>query len=449
MVALTSLDAARIQMAVSLGFHIVFAALGIGLPPLLLFTEYRAIRTADLGWMTLTRRWAKALGVLVAVGAVSGTVLSFALGLFWPGLMGRWGSVIGLPFALEAFAFFIEAIFVGIYLYGWDRLSPWAHWLSGWPVALGGVASAWFVVTANAWMQTPVGFRLAANGTVVDVQPINAMLNPATPVMTAHMIIAGYMATGFAVASVYAVGTLRGRRDVLHHRGLATGLVVGVVLAPLQVFVGDRAARLVASRQPVKLAAMEGLWRTQAGAPLTIGGIPLAGRQETVLGIHIPKALSWLATGDPNAVIRGLSAVPPGDRPNTLVVHLAFQAMVVVGFAMAGLGTWALVGWLRRSRHGLPDGRWFLRAAAVAGPATFLALESGWVVTEVGRQPWIVQGYLRTSEAVTTRGGIAWWLAATVLTYVSLGAACAWLLHRLAVTNRGGPTDPAMLGASE
>jgi cytochrome bd ubiquinol oxidase subunit I len=425
------------QMAVSLGFHIVFAALGIGLPLLLVFTEFLAIRRHDDVWMALTRRWSKALGILVAVGAVSGTVLSFALGLFWPGLMGRWGAVIGLPFALEAFAFFIEAIFIGIYLYGWDRLTPWAHWFSGWPVVLGGAASAWFVVTANSWMQSPVGFELSANGKVVDVQPIAAMLNPSTPVMTTHMILAGYMATGLTVASVYAVGMLKGRRDLYHRRALAVGLTFGLVLAPVQVFVGDLAAKLVAERQPMKLAALEGLWDTTANAPLTIGGIPMPGREETILGIRIPGALSWLAFGDTDAVVQGLKEVPPRDRPNTILVHLAFQVMVAIGFAFLGLGGWALVGWWRRGRRALPDGRWFLRAAAIAGPAAFIALEAGWIVTEVGRQPWIVYGQMRTADAVTTRGGIVWWLVATVGTYLLLGAACSWLLIKLAGRPRG------------
>jgi cytochrome d ubiquinol oxidase subunit I len=429
--AISGLDAARAQMAVSLGFHIVFASLAIGLPAMMIFTEYRAIRTGDQAWIDLTRRWAKSLGILVAVGAVSGTVLSFALGLFWPGLMGRWGSVIGLPFALEAFAFFVEAIFLGIYLYGWDRLSPWAHWWSGWPVAIGGAASAWFVVAANAWMQTPQGFELAG-GAVVRVDPIAAMLNPSTPVMTVHMLIAAYMATGFTVAAVYAVGMLRGRRDALHRRGLAVGLVVGLALAPVQVFVGDLAARLVAERQPVKLAAMEGLWETTRRAPLTIGGIPLEDGQEMILALRIPAALSWLAFGDADAEVRGLSSVPPDERPNTVLVHLAFQVMIAIGTGLVGFGVWALVVWRRRRELG----RWFLRAAVVAGPATFVALEAGWIVTEVGRQPWIVTGYMRTADAVTSNPGIGWWLLATVAVYLGLGAACAWLLARVARQRR-------------
>jgi cytochrome d ubiquinol oxidase subunit I len=435
MLALTSLEAARIQMAVSLAFHIVFASLGIGLPLMLLFAEYRANRTGDPVWMALARRWAKAFGILFAIGAVSGTVLSFALGLFWPGLMGRWGAVIGLPFALEAFAFFIEAIFLGIYLYGWDRLSPWAHWASGCPVAISGAASGWFVVAANAWLQSPVGFELSAAGKVVDVQPIRAMLNPSTPVMTTHMLIAAYMATGLGVASVYAVGMLKGRRDTYHRRGLAVGLTLGLVLAPVQIFVGDLAAKLVAERQPTKLAAMEALWETQAHAPLHIGGIPLPGRQETILAVEIPGGLSWLAYGDTGAVVSGLKAVPPADRPNVVLVHIAFQLMVAIGFGLLGLGAWALASRLRRGR--LPAGPWFLRAAAIAGPAAFVAIETGWMVTEVGRQPWIVQGVMRTADAVTTRPGVGIQLAATVSVYVLLAVACAWLLLQLA----GKPRD--------
>jgi cytochrome d ubiquinol oxidase subunit I len=437
--ALTSLEAARIQMAVSLAFHIVFASLGVGLPVLLLVAEYRANRTGDAVWMALARRWARAFSILFAVGAVSGTVLSFALGLFWPGLMGRWGAVIGLPFALEAFAFFIEAIFLGIYLYGWDRLSPWKHWLCGWPVAIAGAASAVFVVGANSWLQSPVGFELSAAGRVVDVQPIRAMLNPSMPVMAMHMMLAAYVATGLGVASVYAVGMLKGRRDTYHRRGLATGLVLGLTLAPVQVAVGDLAARLVGEQQPVKLAAMEAQWETEPDAPLHIGGIPLPGREETVFAIEIPGGLSWLAYGRRDAVVTGLKVVPPADRPNVILVHLAFQLMVAIGFALSGVGIWALTARVRRGR--LPDGRWFLRAAVVAGPASFVAIEAGWIVTEVGRQPWIVQGVMRTADAVTTRPGVGLQLGATIAVYVLLAFACSKLLLRLARTPRG-PVEP-------
>ena len=438
--ALTSLQAARIQMAVSLGFHIVFAALGVGLPLLLLIAEYRANRIGDATWMALARRWAKGLAILFAVGAVSGTVLSFALGLFWPGLMGRWGSVIGLPFALEAFAFFIEAIFLGIYLYGWDRLTPWQHWWSGVPIALSGAASAWFVVTANAWMQTPQGFR-EVGGRLVEVDPIRAMLNPSTPVMTTHMIVAAYMATGLGVAAVYAVAALKGRRDDYHRRGLAVGLAIGLGLAPVQIVIGDWAADVVAHNQPVKLAALEGQWETQRRAPLRIGGLPDPTREETRFAIEIPGGLSWLAYGDVDAIVQGLKEVPPQDRPNTVLVHLAFQAMVAIGFGLLGLGIWAAVVALRRRR--LPDSRWFLRAAVAAGPAAFIAIEAGWIVTEVGRQPWIVQGVMRTSEAVTTRPGILVHLIGTVAVYLALGAACAYLLFRLARQPRGAEEQVA------
>jgi cytochrome bd ubiquinol oxidase subunit I len=434
--AISSLLAARIQMAVSLGFHIIFASLGVGLPLFLLFAEWRALRTGDPVWRALARRWSKAFGILFAVGAVSGTVLSFALGLFWPKLMGRFGGVMGLPFALEAFAFFIEAIFLGIYLYGWDRLSPRAHLLSGVPVALSGAASAWFVVTANAWMNTPTGFRLAADGRVIQVNPIDAMLNPGTPVQTTHMMIAAYMATGFAIASVYAVGMLRGKRDAYHKRALAVGLALGAVLAPAQIVVGDWAARFVAQHQPIKLAALEGQWDTKAGAPLRIGGIPFPGQERTRFAIEIPKGLSWLAYGNTNAVVKGLKDVPVDLRPNTVPIHFAFQIMVASGFGMLGLGIWFGGVWIRKKA--LPESRWFLRAAMIGGPAAFLAIECGWMVTEIGRQPWIVTDVMRTADAVTTRP-VGWELVATVATYILLGIACTWLLLRLAREPKGEP----------
>lgn len=433
-------------MAFSLSFHIIFASLGVGLPVFLIFAEWRANKTGDKVWMSLARRWSKAFAILFAVGAVSGTVLSFALGLFWPRLLGRFGAVIGLPFALEAYAFFIEAIFLGIYLYGWDRLSPRAHWLSAWPVAISGAASAWFVVTANAWMNTPAGFRLAADGTVTEVNPIEAMMNPGTPVQTTHMLVAAYIATAFTLASVYAIGMLKGRRDVYHRRGLACGLAVGAILAPIQIGVGDWAARFVADYQPVKLAALEGQWETENGAPLRIGGIPFPDEERTRFSIEIPKGLSLIAQHDPNARIQGLKEVPKSLRPNPVPVHLSFQVMVAIGFFLLGLGSVFAWTWWRKKR--LPESKWFLRAAAVSGPASFVAIEAGWMVTEIGRQPWIVNGVMRTADAVTSRP-VQLELAGTVVVYILLSIACSLLLLRFARSPRPGEektTGPAPAG---
>lgn len=425
----SNLLAARLQMAATLGFHIVLACLGVGLPVLLLVAEWRFLRTGDELWRTLARRWSKAFAVLFAVGAVSGTVLSFELGLLWPEFMGRFGAVIGLPFTLEAFAFFLEAIFAGIYLYGWDRLPPRIHWLSGLPIAAAGVASAWFVVTANAWMNVPQGFRLV-DGRVVAADPVSAMLNPATPAQTAHMIVAAYMVTGFLVASCYATIQLRGKATAYHRRAMVLGLLLGSVFAPVQLVVGDWAARVVAQTQPVKLAALEGQFRTETRAPLRLGGIPDEEASRTRFAIEIPGGLSWLAYRDSHAVVQGLNEFPRSARPPVAIVHLAFQTMVAIGcflLALAGWGMWSLWRWRQ-----VPQGRLFLWSLSVAGPLAVLALEAGWVVTEVGRQPWIVQGVMRTADAVTEAAGLWWVYLATVSIYAVLGAGTLIVLNLLA-----------------
>jgi cytochrome d ubiquinol oxidase subunit I len=425
--AADNLGPARAQMALSLGWHIVLACLGVGLPALILIAEFRGLR-GDADAMQLARRWAKAAGVLFAVGAVSGTILSFEMGILWPGLMGTFGAVFGLPFALEGFAFFIEAIFIGIYLYGWDRLSPRAHLLSGLPIAIAGVASAFFVVAANAWMNDPQGFTLV-NGRVVDPHPFTAMFNPATPVETAHMILAAFMVTGFAVASVYAVGMLRGGRDRYHRLGLVLPLTIACVLTPAQIVVGDLAARYVADRQPVKLAAMEGLQHTETGAAEHIGGIVIDG--ELRYSINIPHGLSLLATGDPNSTIAGLDSVPPQDRPQVVtLIHLAFDTMVGIGFLLLGIGGWLLVSWIRRRQ--LPGSRWFLRATVAAGPAAVVAMECGWITTEVGRQPWIVYRVMRVTDAVNSAPGLVYGLIVLIAVYAVLTVVTIAILRRMA-----------------
>jgi cytochrome bd ubiquinol oxidase subunit I len=421
------LFAARSQMALSLGWHIVVACLGVGFPALVMLAEWRGIRTGDPAYRLLARRWARALGVLFAVGAVSGTILSFEMGILWPGLMGTFGEVIGLPFAIEGIAFFVEAIFLGVYLYGWDRLPPRVHLLSGVPILLAGVASAFFVVTANAWMQQPRGFDLV-DGKVTNVDPWAAMFNPATPPQTVHMILAAFIVAGFLVASVYAVALLRGRRDRYHRLGFLLAFTVAAAVVPAQVVVGDWAAHFVATNQPVKLAAMEGVFQTARGVPLHLGGVEVDG--ELRYAVEIPYGLSLLAHWDPNAEIAGLETVPPADRPPVTVVHLAFQAMVGAGLALLGLGVWFALAWWRR--RDLPRSRWFLRAAALSGAAAVLALEAGWVTTEVGRQPWIVWGVMRTSEAVSAAPGLRYGLYLLVVVYAVLTVATVYVLRRLA-----------------
>jgi cytochrome d ubiquinol oxidase subunit I len=413
-------------MGLSLGWHIIFACLGVGFPVLILLAEWRGIR-GDADAARLARIWAKVAGVLFAVGAVSGTILSFEMGLLWPRLMGEFGAVFGLPFALEGFAFFIEAIFLGIYLHAWDRLTPMRHLASGIPIAIAGVASAFFVVTANAWMNDPQGFTMV-DRRVTDPQPLVAMFNPATPVETVHMILAAFMVTGFLVASVYAAALLRGRNDRYHRVGLLLPLIIATVITPAQIVVGDIAAREVADNQPVKLAAMEGLAHTEVGAGEHIGGLFIGG--ELRFAIVLPHVLAFLAKGDPNASIAGLDSVPAADRPEAVaLIHLAFDTMVGIGFLLLGLGVWLLVRWIRR--RGPPASRWFLRAALVAGPGAVVAMECGWITTEVGRQPWIVYNVMRTSDAVNPAPGLYWGLVALVIVYTGLTAITLFVLRRL------------------
>jgi len=420
------LFAARSQMAISLAFHIIFAAPGIAMPLLMVIAEWRWLRTGDETYLTLTKRWAKGTAILFAVGAVSGTVLSFELGLLWPAFMAQAGSIIGMPFSLEGFAFFTEAIFLGIYLYGWRRVSSRGHLAAGALVALSGAASGIFVVIANAWMNTPTGFRLVG-GKPADVDPIAAMLNPAALPQTVHMILAAYAATGFVVAGIHALMLLRDRRNLFHRHALGIALAVGGVTAVLQPLSGDYLAKAVAHNQPAKLAAFEGHFKTEQGAPLRIGGIPDENAGTTHYAIEIPYGLSLLAFSDPRATVMGLEQFPRDLWPPVAVVHVAFQMMIAAGFAMMAVAVWgAWLAW----RKTLFDSRWFLRSLVLAAPLGFIAIETGWVVTEVGRQPWIVYGVMRTAEAVTPMPGLVVPLVMFTLLYIFLAAIVVWLLRR-------------------
>lgn len=457
--------AARIQMEVSLAFHMFFAALGIGLPLLMLIAERAWLRTGESHYRDLARTWGKATALTFAVGAVSGTALSFELGLLWPRFMAVAGSILGPAFALEGYAFFIEAIFLGLYLYGWDRLSPRAHWWTGVPVAVSGLLSGILVVAANAWMQAPVGIAVDG-GAPTDVvpaagsgwgplpmsDPLAVFRTPSWLHMSLHSSLSCYIATGFAVAGVYAVGMLRGRRDPYHRAGLGIAMAVASATALLQPISGDLSARAIAEYQPAKLAAAEAHFETAAGVPLTIGGIPTP-EGEVRYAIRIPNGLSLLAHHDPDAVVLGLDAFPRDQWPNVLITHTAFQVMVGLGFALAGLSIWYWVAaWRERRRHrrGEPGvaaparapGRAILWALVVAAPLGFVALQAGWLVTEVGRQPWIIYGVMRTRDGVTPVEHVPVTLFGFTLLYLVLGTALVLLLRSLAGSGQGTSADP-------
>jgi cytochrome bd ubiquinol oxidase subunit I len=420
---------ARQMQALSFAVHIPLVCFGVAFPMLVLAMEWLGRRRQDPLLLALARRWSKVMIALFAVGVVTGTILSFELGLLWPEFMATYGDVFGLAFALEGFSFFAEAIFLAIYVYGWDRLSPRAHMLAGLPVPVAGFTGSLFVISVNGWMNHPSGFRLE-NGRAVDVEPFEALFaNSYFWHEMIHMYLAAFLVAGFVTASVYAAARLRGRRDRYVRVAMAVPLVVAAVAAPAQVVVGDWAAREVAEEQPTKLAALEGVGHTQKGAPIHVGGWYDEERGEVRYGIAIPKLLSLLAFHDPNATVKGLNEVPPEDRPPVNVVRMAFATMVGIGSLMALFGVGLLVIWWRR--RALPDARWFLWLVVALGPLSVVALISGWVTTEVGRQPWVVYGQMRTEEAVTGAGGIPVGYALLVAIYAALAVATVWLLRRL------------------
>jgi cytochrome d ubiquinol oxidase subunit I len=456
---------ARAQMGLSLAFHIVFAAAGVALPLFMVIADALWMRTRDPEYRELAQRLAKGTGVLFAVGAVSGTVLSFELGLLWPGFMARFGDLIGLPFALEGFAFFAEAIFLGIYLYGRDRVGERFHLFAGIMVAVGGAASAFFVTLVNAFMNGPAEAVLTAaaaaaanaanaaagggagGGATAAIDPVAAMWSPSWRTQTVHVLLASYEAAAFAMAAIHAALLLRDRGRSLHRKALGIALAVAAVTAVLQPLSGDRSAKHLATAQPLKLAAIEAQFRSEAGAPLRIGGLPDVEAGRVGAALEIPGGLSFLAFGDRHARVEGLEAFPRHLWPPVVKVHLAFQVMISIGVALAALGL--VTAALALRRRGLPDGRPFLLAVVAAGPLGFVALEAGWLVTEWGRQPFIVKELMLTAEAVTPVPHRAWpfWVFTGV--YVFLGFAVAYLLAKqIRAAHDAGGSGPAAPSSS-
>ena len=435
----SDLLAAREQMAFTLGFHIVLSCIGVALPATILVANYIGLRRGDEDALELARRWSKAMAVTFAVGAVTGTVLTFEFGLLWPYFEDRFGAAFGVAFAVEGIFFFLEAIFLAVYIYGWKRLGGWAHFWSGVPMVITGIGGAFSVVAANSWMNQPQGFSLDAAGRVTDVEPLKVLFNPATGYEVPHMILAAYMVVGFLLASIYAVGMLKGRRDRLHRLGLLIPLTIGLIATPFQIFVGDTAARAVAEDQPAKFAGMECIQESGTHQTEHVGGICTADGAKG--GIGIPNLDSFLVGWSADTYVKGLNDIPEDERPpaNTLL-HLAFDTMVGIGSGLLALGAWLAFAWWRR--RDIPRTAWFLRIVSVTGAAAILALWCGWIVTEVGRQPWIVYQHMRTSEAVTEADGIWFSFGFVLLLYAALGTTAILVLRSMSRRWRGARTDP-------
>jgi cytochrome d ubiquinol oxidase subunit I len=435
---------ARQMQALSFSVHIPLVCFGIAFPAMVLFVEWLYLRSGDQLYLTLARRWTRIMAALFAVGVITGTILSFEMGLLWPNFTATFGSVFGLGFAIEGFSFFMEAIFIGIYVYGWDRLSPRVHFLSGIPIAIAGIAGSLMVIAVNAWMNHPSGFRMVGDK-AVDVHPLKALFDNSFlwPELT-HMYIAGYIVCGFLVAGAYAIGRMRGKWGRYERTALAIPLTIAALASPVQVLVGDWVARGVATSQPVKLAALEGLAHTTKGAPEHLLGWYTD--EQVKYGIGIPKLLSFLAFHNPNATVQGLDTVPKDRQPPINVVRIAFQAMVGIGTLLALLGVWLLAIRIKRKR--LPESPWFYRAVALAGPASLVALIAGWVTTEVGRQPWVVYHVMLTSQAVTGAGHIVVGYTALALVYLAVACGVVWILLRLARSPLRRREDPPPLPPS-
>jgi cytochrome d ubiquinol oxidase subunit I len=424
---MNDLLAARSQMAISLGFHIVFACIGMTMPILMAFSEWRWLRTGKEVFLDITKAWSRGVAIFFAVGAVSGTVLSFELGLLWPTFMQHAGAIIGMPFSWEGTAFFVEAIALGVFLYGWNKLNKWMHWISGVIVGISGVLSGIFVVSANAWMNSPAGFGWV-NGKPINIDPVKAMFNAAWLSESIHMILAAFISTSFAVAGVHAFLLLKKGKNAFHAQAVKTALIFGSVAALLQPLSGDHSAKDVAKRQPAKLAALEGLYKTGKHVELLIGGIPDDKEEKVNYAIRIPGGLSYLAKGDFNAEVTGLDKFAKEDRPPVVITHIAFQLMVAIGFLLAFISLLYLLFSLKWRMVLMKN--WWLRLIAFTTPLGFIAVEAGWTVTETGRQPWIIYGIMRTKDAVSPMPGLHYSFYVITIMYVLLSFIIIWLMKR-------------------
>ena len=429
---------ARNQMAISLGAHIILACFGVAMPAMLFVLHRKGVK-GDADALELAKRWSKISGVLFAIGAVSGTILAFEIGLLWPGLMEQFGDVIGLAFTLEGISFFVEAIFLGIYVYGWGRLPTKTHQFLLLPMIISGMSGTFFIMSVNSWMNAPTGFEII-NGQVVNIDPWAAIFNEAVVLQYLHMLLAAYMVAAFTMVSVYSVGWLRGNRERIHRLGILVPLTFAVIVTPIQPIVGHFAGQAIADRQPIKLAAIEGLPVTESEVPIILGGY--FDGTEVVNGIEvpIPGLASFLAQNSFDAEVIGLNEVPLEDQLPVNIVRYSFQIVVGIGTGLALLATYAALRWFR-FRETFLDDKWMLRAFSLTGVGAIVAMETGWITTEVGRQPWVVHNILRTEDAVTDGGWVWFTLIALTIVYIGMFTAGYGVLRSMSKRWAAGETD--------
>jgi cytochrome d ubiquinol oxidase subunit I len=430
---MTALVLARAQFAFTVSFHFLFPAFSIGLASFLAVLEALWLRTGSGVYANLYRYWLKIFAVVFAMGVVSGIVMSYQFGTNWAVFSDKAGPVIGPLMAYEVLtAFFLEAGFLGVMLFGINKVGPRLHFVATLAVAVGTFISAFWILAVNSWMQTPTGYEIAANGQFVPGPSWLAIIfNPSFPYRLVHTVLAAYLTTAFAVGGVGAWHLLKDRTNPGARKMFSMAMWMAALVAPVQIFAGDMHGLNTLEHQPAKVMAMEGHFQSHPdGAPLILFGIPNSKEQRVNYAFEIPKASSLILKHDANAPLAGLDTVPDANEPPVGIVFWAFRIMVGLGFAMFGLGLWSLIA---RWRGGLYQWRWLHRSALAMGPAGFIAVLAGWVVTEVGRQPFTIYGLLRTADSASPLDApaVAASLAAFAVVYFTVFGAGIWYLLRL------------------
>ncbi|GLO68350.1 MULTISPECIES: cytochrome ubiquinol oxidase subunit I [Oceanobacillus] len=419
--------ASRFLTLLTLSFHIIYATIGVGVPLMIMIAQWVGIKKKDEHYILLARRWAKGFVVTVAVGVVTGTAIGLQLSLLWPNFMELAGQIIALPLFMEVFAFFFEAIFLGIYVYTWDRFEDQRkHFLLLIPVALGAGMSAFFITVVNSFMNAPQGFDIV-NGQLINANPIAAMFTPAMPTKVSHVLATAYMTVAFMLAAIAAYKLLKGSNHVYHKKALYLTMKVGLIFSIAAAIIGDFSGKYLAEYQPEKLAAAEWHFETEEGAPLLMYGM-LDENNEVKGAIKIPFALSILAHGNPTSEVIGLNEFPEEETP-PLVVHYFFDLMVTIGVFMIGI---SLIYWLGIKRGwAFVKAKWYRWLIVLGGPLSFLAIESGWWMAEVGRQPWILRGIMTVEEAATSSDYVGLMSILFILLYIILGIGTVVVLRKM------------------